>query len=79
MMCDKNRNFLWEKLTGDEKDNISILIKNKYCQFCTEKPLEHCGGGTIADYYKYQIEDFVLDVLDVLNKKPELPNNTLNK
>ena len=69
MMHYKKLNYLWVSLTEKQKLQITKLIKKYQIKFGKEDPLQHCGGGTIGDYYRINLEYMVLDLLKSLEKK----------
>lgn len=67
MYCEE-KNYLWKKLTENQRQAITNRITNFTAEFCTGDVLDKCGGGTIGDYYRIQLEFFVLDILQSLEK-----------
>lgn len=71
-MYKEDQFHLWKNLNDATSDKITDLINNKAYQFGVEKAIECCGGGTVSDYYRIQLEYFVLDLLEVLCKNYDL-------
>jgi hypothetical protein len=52
MMYKEDQFYLWKKLSEVQQNKITKLIEKYLWKFGTENPIEHCGGGTIVDYYE---------------------------
>ena len=68
-MTYKDQMCYWANLSQKQKDKLTILINNTATMFSSESSREHCGGGTINDYYRIEMESFVFNMLEVLNEK----------
>jgi len=66
-MYKQDQFHLWEKLSVSQQQQITSLIENSTEDFRHENAIEKCGGGTIGDYYRIQLEYLMLNVLNVLN------------
>lgn len=65
-MHDKNTIHLWRNLTDTQQKEVTNLIERYAYEFNKENAIEKCGGGTTMDYYRIQLEFFVLGLLQSL-------------
>jgi hypothetical protein len=72
-MYKKDQNHLWIKLTDIQQREITTLIEKFVLDFAQENAIKKCGGGTIYDYYRIQLEYLVLDLLEKTSKLPIIP------